>query len=158
MVTVQSILLTPLKIKLQALEYRRRWWNPFVDKHLAQKQPPEVFLKRFWNRLFSCGFHEIFKNIFVAEHFRTTTSAGLRVPGNGSEGVHSKQIFRLVRNCQNYILQKTKKIVIEGISQLVKQPGSCTCTRESCMVDRSGCSCCNSLLIEKGLCHIKFFK
>ena len=45
MVTVQSILLTPLKVKLQAFEYARPWWNPFLDKKLAQKQSPEVFLK-----------------------------------------------------------------------------------------------------------------
>ena len=45
MVTVQSILLTPWKVKLQAFEYGRPWWNPFLDEQLAQKQPPEMFLK-----------------------------------------------------------------------------------------------------------------
>ena len=34
MVTVRSILLILLKVKLQTLEYRRRWWNPLLDKQL----------------------------------------------------------------------------------------------------------------------------
>ena len=123
---------------------------------------PATLLKRDsgTHRLFSCEFCGIFKKTFFAEHYSTTSSADLRVPGNGSKGVHSKQVFKLVRTCQNCILWKTKKIVIEGISYLIKQLGSCTCTPQSCMVDRSGCSCCkrNSLLIEKGLCNIKFFK
>ena len=31
----QTILLIPLKVKLQALEYRRRLRNPLLDKQLA---------------------------------------------------------------------------------------------------------------------------
>ena len=34
-VTVQSFLLIPLKVTLQAWQYRRRWWNPLFDKQLA---------------------------------------------------------------------------------------------------------------------------
>ena len=32
---VQHILCIPLKVKLQALEYRRRWWNLLLDKQLG---------------------------------------------------------------------------------------------------------------------------
>ena len=34
-VPVQSILLIPLRVKLQALEYRHRWWSPFIEKQFA---------------------------------------------------------------------------------------------------------------------------
>ena len=127
MVNIQSILLIPLKVKLQALKYKPEACN-FIKK-------------RHWHRLFSREFYEIFKNIFFAEHFQKTASAGLRGPGNGSDGVHSKQVFKLARTCQNCILQKTKQVVIEGIIYLAKQLGCCTCTTQSCMAERSGCSC-----------------
>ena len=149
MVTAQSILLTPLKVKLQAFEYRLWWWNPFqISSWYA------TLLKRDSGT----GCFPVKFTKFLRIPFLQKTSTRLLLPRNGSEGVHSKQVFRLVRTCQNCILQKTKKIVVESISYLVKQLGSCTWTPQFCMIDRSGCSCCNSLLIEKGLCNIKFFK
>ena len=57
-----------------------------------------------------------------------------------------KQIFSLVRTCRNCTLEK---IVIEGISYLIKQFDTCTCTPQPCMVQRSGCSCCSDLPIER---------
>ena len=73
-------------------------------------------------------------------------STGFRILGKVIGEVHFKQIFRLVKTCQNCTLEK---IVIEGISYLIKQFGTCTCTPQLCMVERSGCSCCSNLPIER---------
>ena len=72
-------------------------------------------------------------------------------------------MFKICENFKNTYFEEhlqtttSKKIVIEGISYFVKQLGSCTCTSQSCMFHRSGCSCCNVRLIEKELCNIKIF-
>ena len=59
------------------------------------------------------------------------------------------EIFNSIYFEKHLLTTASKKIVIEGISYLVKQLSSCSCTSQSCMVDRGGCSCCNDLLIEK---------
>ena len=71
--------------------------------------------KRLW--LCSCLFCEIFMGTVFC---RTLPDDSLLVLGY--------QVFRLVRS----------------IIYLLKQLDSCTCTPQSCMVDRSSCSCCNT--------------
>ena len=48
-VTVQSILLIPLKVKLKGLEYRRRWWVPLLDKQLALGYWEKLVVERILN-------------------------------------------------------------------------------------------------------------
>ena len=58
--------------------------------------------------------------------------------------VFSCEICKMFKNIyfeEHLRTTASKKIVIEGISYLVKQLSSCPCTPQSCMVDRSGCSC-----------------
>ena len=125
MLPVQSILLIPLRVKLQAsVEYRRRWWSPFIVKQLA------------------LGFKI---QTLVVESF-PIKAAGFRIPGKVSGGVHLKQIFRVVKICPSCIWEQT---VIEGISYLIKQFGTCTCIPQPCMIERTGCSCCSDLPIER---------
>ena len=83
--------------------------------------------------------------LLVVEYFPREV-AGFKLPGKVSEGVHLKQSFSLVRTCQNCTLEKT---VIEGISYLVNQFRTCTCTSQPCMVKRYDCGCCRDLLIER---------
>ena len=123
MVPVQTILFIPLRAKLQALEYRHRWWSPFVDKQLA------------------LGFR-IQKSL--VEPFPRQAAADFRIPRKVIGGVYFKQIFRPMRTCQKCTLEE---IVIKGISYLIKQFG--TWTPQPCMVERSCCSRCIDLLFDR---------
>ena len=53
-----------------------------------------------------------------------------------------------MRTYQNCTLEK---IVIEGISYLIKQFGSSTCTPQPFMVEGIGCSCCSDLPVERNV-------
>ena len=120
MVAVQNILLIPLSDKSRVLKYRRRWWSPFIGKQLG------------FALEYRCRWWSFFPDKQLALGNRQKVSGG----------IHFKQIFSVVKTCQNCTLEK---IVIEGVSYLIKQFGTCTFTHQLCIVDRSGCSCCSDL-------------
>ena len=49
--------------------------NPQWIEAATRAEAYNSFKKRFWQKVFSCKFCEIFKNTFFTEHFRTSASA-----------------------------------------------------------------------------------
>ena len=53
---------------------------------------------------------------------------------NSGKVIGEVHFARITQNCT------LEKIVIEGISFLIEQFGTCTCTSQSCMAEGRGCS------------------